>query len=84
MSQSFNAVSSSYSAERVDSKTRPLTASERQKALVERRKKTHKEIKVQVPADIKESLQKLCKAEGVTQAEMIARWIEQATSSSDI
>jgi len=83
MSQSFNAVSSSYSAKRVDSKPRPLSASERQKALVERRKNTHKEIKVQVPCELKQSLQKLCKAEGVTQAEMIARWIEQATSSSD-
>ncbi|NWC63957.1 replication regulatory protein RepA [Cedecea sp. P7760] len=84
MSQSFNAVSSSYNAERVDSKPRPLTASERQKALVERRKKTHKEIKVQVTSDLKESLQRLCKTEGITQAEMIARWIEKATSSSDM
>lgn len=80
MSQSLNAVSSSYSAKRVDSKPRPLSTSERQKALVERRKDTHKEIKVHVPSELKQSLQKLCKAEGLTQAEMIARWIEQAAS----
>lgn len=83
MSQSLNAVSSSYSAKRVDSKSRPLTPSERQKALVERRKDTHKEIKVQVPLELKQCLQKLCKAEGITQAEMIARWIEQAASSAN-
>jgi predicted DNA-binding protein len=57
-----------------------LSTSERQKALVERRKDTHKEIKVHVPSELKQSLQKLCKAEGLTQAEMIARWIEQAAS----
>lgn len=81
MSQPLNAVTSSTKTKRTYRKGNPLSTSERQQALVERRKHTHKEIKVSVPLELKQSLQTMCEAEGVSQAEMISRLIEKASDN---
>jgi hypothetical protein len=78
MSQAANSVASSTNSKRSYRKGKPLTVAERQQALAERRKETHKEIKVYVPSEFKLSLQNMCQAEGVTQAEMICRLIADA------
>lgn len=79
MSQTENAATSSSKTKRPYRKGNPLTVTERQQALVERRKETHKEIKVYVPSELKLRLQSMCQAEGVTQAEMICRLIADAS-----
>lgn len=79
MSQVENSVASSTNSKRSYRKGNPLTVAERQQALAERRKETHKEIKVYVPSEFKLSLQTMCQAEGVTQAEMICRLIAAAS-----
>lgn len=78
MSQVVNTETSSTRTKRPYRKGNPLSLVERQKALVSRRKETHKEIKVYVPEALKEQLQSMCKAEGLTQAEIISRLIEGA------
>lgn len=82
MSQPLHAVTSSQKSKRVYRKGSPLSVSERQQALTERRKNTHKEIKVYVPLALKQSLQTMCDAEGISQTEMITRLIEKASDNT--
>lgn len=80
MSQVANLVASSTNSKRSYRKGNPLTVAERQQALVERKKETYKEIKVYVLSELKLSIQSMCQAEEITQAEMICRLIADACS----
>ncbi|WP_421671671.1 replication regulatory protein RepA [Rahnella sp. EDr1-12] len=80
MSQSTNVASSSSKNKRPYRKGNPLSPSERQQALVARRKDTHKEIRVYVLSALKEDFQRLCEAEGLTQTEMLEVLIKAASS----
>lgn len=77
MSQVFNVETSSSKEKRAYRKGNPLTLTQRQQASVARKRTTHKELRVFLPTALKEQLQNMCEAEGVTQAEMIAKLIEQ-------
>jgi hypothetical protein len=79
MSQIANAVTSSLKTKRVYRKGNPMSPSERQQALVARKKETHKEIRVYVQSTLKTDLQLLCEAEGLTQSEMIEILIKTAS-----
>lgn len=73
MSQSGNAVTSS--SKRVYRKGNPLTGAEKQRLSVSRKKETHKAINVFIHNDLKNELVQLCENSGLTQTEMIERWI---------
>lgn len=73
-------VATSSVAKRAYRKGNPLSASERQQAAVARKKATHKEVRVFVRDSLKDSLQSMCENLGLTQAEMIERWIEMEES----
>ena len=75
MSQTVNAETSSN--KRIYRKGNPLTLAERQQASIARKRATHKEIRVFLPNALKEKLQSMCKESGITQAEMLAKLIEQ-------
>lgn len=77
MSQTENAVPSSLKTKRPYRKGNPLSLSERQQASLARKRETHKELRVFLPNELKNLLQTMCEAEGITQAEMIARWIKK-------
>ncbi|PIJ48651.1 hypothetical protein BOM23_23905 [Erwinia sp. OLMDLW33] len=83
MSQSTHAVNSSTKTKRPYRKGSPLSPKERQQALIARRKETHKEIRVYVQNGLKNDLQRLCDAEGVTQSEMIETLIKAASVKLD-
>ncbi|HBL5379287.1 TPA: replication protein, partial [Escherichia coli] len=53
-----------------------------QQASLARKRATHKELRVFIPAALKVQLQEMCEAEGVTQAEMIAELIKQKSAFS--
>ncbi|EPM7765921.1 replication regulatory protein RepA [Escherichia coli] len=83
MSQTENAVTSSSGTKRAYRKGNPLTLAERQQASLARKRATHKELRVFIPAiALKAQLQEMCEAEGVTQAEMIAELIKQKSAFS--
>jgi Replication regulatory protein RepB. len=75
MSQAENAVTSSSNGKRAYRKGNPLSATERQQAAIARKRSTHKEVKIFVENTLKNRLVEMCEADGVTQAEMIERWI---------
>ncbi|MGX5057165.1 replication regulatory protein RepA [Enterobacter asburiae] len=75
MSQAENAVTSSSKTKRQYRKGNPLSATERQQATISRKRSTHKEVKIFVRNTLKNRLVEMCEADGVTQAEMIERWI---------
>ncbi|SMG60288.1 replication regulatory protein RepA [Cedecea sp. NFIX57] len=77
MSQIENAVTSSSKPKRIYRKGSPLSLAERQQASLAKKRSTHKELRVFLPAVLKEQLQDMCEAEGVTQAEMIERLIQK-------
>jgi peroxiredoxin len=82
MSQASTATSSSKRPYR---KGNPLTEAEKQQAFVARRKAANdKLIRVYVSNDLKIQLQNMCKAEGITQGEMISRLIEKAGADHNI
>lgn len=83
MSQVENADTSSSNNKRPYRKGSPLSPSERQRALVARKKKTHKEIRVFVRNAEKSNLQRLCEAKGLTQSEMIECLIKMASDKLD-
>ncbi|MGE9553668.1 replication regulatory protein RepA [Erwinia amylovora] len=83
MSHVENANSSSSDNKRPYRKGRPLSPSERQQALVARKKETHKEIRVFVRNAEKSNLQRLCEAKGLTQSEMIENLIRMASQQLD-
>ncbi|WP_309143581.1 replication regulatory protein RepA [Klebsiella pneumoniae] len=73
---------SSSGTKRAYRKGNPLTLAERQQASLARKRATHKELRVFIPAALKAQLQEMCDAEGVTQAEMIAELIKQKSAFS--
>ena len=75
MSQIENAVTSSSKTKRQYRKGNPLSATERQQATIARKRSTHKEVKIFVRNTLKNRLVEMCEADGVTQAEMVERWI---------
>lgn len=75
MSQAENAMTSSSKTKRQYRKGNPLSATERQQATIARKRSTHKEVKIFVRNTLKNRLVEMCEADGVTQAEMIERWI---------
>jgi len=77
MSQTENAATSSSKTKRPYRKGNPLSLSERQQASLARKRETHKELRVFLPNELKNLLQAMCEAEGITQAEMIERWIKK-------
>lgn len=77
MLQTENAETSSLGTKRPYRKGNPLTLAERQQASLARKRATHKELRVFLPVALKDQLQEMCAGEGITQAEMIARLIEQ-------
>lgn len=80
MSQVENIVTSSVKPKRQYRKGNPKTASERQMSALARKRVNHKEVKIFVRDSLKESLMEMCKADGMTQAEMIEKWIESESS----
>ena len=84
MSQSVNTVTSSSETKRPYRKGSPLSPTERQQALIARRKETHKEIRVYVQSALKSDLQRLCEEKGVTQSEMIETLIKTASKQLDM
>jgi len=80
MSQVVNAVTSSSKTKRPYRKGNPLSAAERQQVSLERKKNTHKELRVFVRDSLKHQLQSMCKREGITQGEMIERLIEMEST----
>ncbi|ECR9083691.1 replication regulatory protein RepA [Enterobacter cloacae] len=80
MSQVGNAVTSS--SKRAYRKGNPLSLAERQQTSLARKRSTHKELRVFLPAALKEQLQHMCEIEGVTQAEMIERLLKKEVDSS--
>ncbi|MCY6497877.1 replication regulatory protein RepA [Escherichia coli] len=64
MSQTENAVTSSSGTKRAYRKGNPLTLAERQQASLARKRATHKELRVFIPAALKAQLQEMCEAEG--------------------
>ncbi|CAI1174350.1 replication regulatory protein RepA [Serratia entomophila] len=84
MSQVVNAVTSSSKTQRAYRKGSPMSDSERQQAAVARKRSTHKEVKIFVRNSLKHRLVEMCEADGVTQAEMIEKWIELECQSRSI
>lgn len=75
MSQSANTEPSS-TAKRLYRKGNPLSAAEKQRLSIARKKETHTELFVYIHKAHKEGFQKLCKEHGLTQARMVERLIE--------
>lgn len=75
MSQIENAVTSS--SKRAYRKGNPLTGAEKQRMSVSRKKETHKAINVFIQNDLKNELLQICEDSGLTQTEMIERWIQR-------
>ena len=71
MSQTVNAETSSTKNKRAYRKGNPLSAAEKKRLSVSRKKDTHKELKVYIENVYKEDLQQLCAHSGMTQARMI-------------
>lgn len=80
MSQAASVVTSSSRTKRSYRKGNPLSAAERQQISLERKKSTHKEVRVFVRDSLKHQLQSMCEREGITQAEMIERLIEMGST----
>lgn len=77
MSQAENAAATSLVRKRAARTRTPLSGAEKQKKFVSRKKETHTAINVFIQKPLKVELVALCKAAGVTQTEMIERWILQ-------
>jgi len=71
-----DSVTSAPEKKRTRSRQNPTSDNERAKAYQARKRETHKEIKVFIRAEIKQALIKLCEADGLTQAEVLERLIE--------
>ena len=76
MSQIENAGTSSSKTKRVNRKRQPLSGAEKQKMFVSRKKETHKAIHVFIDKQLKDDLVQLCETTGLTQTQMIERWIQ--------
>ncbi|MGT3198604.1 replication regulatory protein RepA [Yersinia enterocolitica] len=82
MSQAVNTETSS--SKRIYRKGNPLTGAEKQRISVSRKKDTHKAINVFIQRELKDDFTRLCEDSGLTQTEMIERWIlkEKAAKNS--
>ena len=76
MSQSVDAVTSSTKSKRAYRKGNPVPPRERQKASLERRSDTHKALHAVILSSQKEKLETLASEEGITQAQMLEKIIE--------
>lgn len=76
MSQFENARTSSSKVKRSYRKGNPVPAKERQKASLERRSDTHKALHAVILNAQKEKLEALASEDGVTQAQMLEKIIE--------
>jgi primosomal protein N'' len=76
MSQAVNAVTSSSKTKRPYRKGNPVPARERQQASLARKSSTHKAFHAVILSSLKDKLEQLALAEGVTQAQMIEKLIE--------
>lgn len=77
MSQAVNVDTSSAKPKRQYRKGNPLSLAERQQSSLARKRETHKELRVFLPNELKDQLQELCEAEGITQAQMIERLVAE-------
>lgn len=82
MSQSVNVVTSS--SKRPYRKGRPLSAADKQRSSVARKRATLKEVKVFLKPQLKELLMSMCQEDGLTQAEILARLIEREAQARNI
>lgn len=80
MSQAENSAAASLKQKRAYRKGNPLSAIEKRRRLVLKKKETHKEVKVFIQNDHKDQLLDLCEKTGLTQAEVIESLIELAAS----
>lgn len=71
-----NLVTPTPEKKRTRSRQNPVPDNERAKAYQARKRESHKEIKVFIRTEIKQALIKLCEADGLTQAEVLERLIE--------
>lgn len=76
MSQIDDAGTSSSKTKRGYRKRQPLTGAEKQKMFVSRKKETHRAINVFIDKQLKDDLVHLCETTGLTQTQMIERWIQ--------
>ncbi|WBV24270.1 replication regulatory protein RepA [Pantoea piersonii] len=74
-----DSVTSAPEKKRTRSRQNPTPDNERAKAYQARKRETHKEIKVFIRTEVKQALIKLCEADGLTQAEVLERLIENET-----
>ena len=75
MSQTENAVTSSSGTKRAYRKGNPLTLAERQQASLARKRATHKELRVFIPAALKAQLQVMCEVSLLTCIFQISAYI---------
>ncbi len=75
MSQVVNGVTSS--SKRPYRKGNPLSAADKQRSSVAKKRATHKEVKVFLEPQLKEILMKMCHDDGLTQAEVLSRLIHR-------
>ncbi|UYS33248.1 replication regulatory protein RepA (plasmid) [Klebsiella pneumoniae] len=75
MSQIENAGTSSSKTKRVNRKRQPLSGQRNRKCLFPV-KETHKAINVFIDKQLKDDLVQLCETTGLTQTQMIERWIQ--------
>ncbi|MFS7722328.1 replication regulatory protein RepA [Klebsiella pneumoniae] len=73
MSRPADKTASSASAKHCIPEGKPMSASERQLAVVARKRKTHKEVKVFVKNPLKDVMIAVCVEKGLTQAEFIEK-----------
>ena len=81
MSQVSNVETSSPKPKRQYRKGNPLSGAEKQRRAVSRKKETHKALNVFIQKDLKNDLTLLCENAGLTQTEMIERWILKEKSA---
>jgi hypothetical protein len=84
MSQVVNGVTSS--SKRPYRKGNPLSAADKQRSSVAKKRATHKEVKVFLEPQLKEILMKMCHHDddGLTQAEVLSRLIHREALARNI
>ncbi|HDK5502700.1 TPA: replication regulatory protein RepA [Klebsiella pneumoniae] len=82
MSQVVNGVTSS--SKRPYRKGNPLSAADKQRSSVAKKRTTHKEVKVFLEPQLKEILMKMCHDDGLTQAEVLSRLIQREALARNI
>lgn len=75
---------SSLKTKRLYRKGNPLSAADKQRISLARKRASHKEVKVFIEPVFKELLMKMCDLDGVTQAEILEKLIEQEAHARKI